>query len=114
MHLNLFFEDNILDIHLHGELDAHSSIELDEVIKSALEEGKTRIAINCYHLRYISSAGVGVFISYLDDLHRRNGRFIFYGMNDSVFQVFKILGLTDIMMITDDGAKAKTMLKYES
>jgi anti-sigma B factor antagonist len=110
MELNLFFEDGILDIHIHGELDANSSIELDEVIKDALKEGKTKIVVNCFHLRYISSAGLGVFISHLDDLNRVNGRFVFYSMNDSVFQVFKILGLADIMKITDDVAKAKTMM----
>jgi anti-sigma B factor antagonist len=114
MEINLFYEDGILDIHIHGELDANSSIELDEVIKNALKEGKTRIVVNCHHLRYISSAGLGVFISHLDDLSRQNGRFIFCNMNDSVLQVFKILGLTDIMTITDNEAKAKTMMRNES
>jgi anti-sigma B factor antagonist len=107
MELNLFFEDGILDIHIHGELDANSSIELDEVIKEALEEGKTKIVINCSHLRYISSAGLGVFISHLDDLNRIGGRFVFCNMSDSVFQVFKILGLVDVLIIAEDEAKAK-------
>jgi anti-sigma B factor antagonist len=107
MELNLFFEDGILDIHIHGELDANSSIELDEVIKEALEEGKTKIVVNCNQLRYISSAGLGVFISHLDDLNRLGGRFVFCNLNDSVFQVFKILGLVDIMIIAEDEAKAK-------
>jgi anti-sigma B factor antagonist len=113
MELNLFFEDGILDIHIHGELDANSSIELDEVIKDALKEGKTKIVVNCNHLRYISSAGLGVFISHLDDLNRLGGKFIFYSMSDSVFQVFKILGLVEVMIIADNEAKAKTMMRDE-
>ncbi len=110
MDLNLFFEDGILDIHIHGELDANSSIELDEVIKEALGNGQTKICINCIHLRYISSAGLGVFISHLDDLNRNGGKFIFYGMEDSVRQIFKILGLEDVMTITADQTMAKKML----
>ena len=111
MDLNLIFENGILDIHIHGELDANSSLQLDEVIKVALSEGKTRIIVNCINLRYISSAGLGVFISHLDELNKTNGRFIFYYMSEGVYNTFKILGLNDIMTITDTEESAKTMMK---
>jgi len=110
MDLNLIFENGILDIHIHGELDANSSLQLDEVIKEAAIEGKTKIIVNCNNLRYISSAGLGVFISHLDDLTKVGGKFVFYGMTEGVFNTFKVLGLDTIMVITDSEARAKTMM----
>jgi anti-sigma B factor antagonist len=114
MDVNLFFDNGILDIHINGELDANSSIQLDEVIKEALEQGKTKIIVNCLNLNYISSAGLGVFISHHDDLNKAGGKFIFYSMNESVFGTFKILGLNEIMSVTETEAMAKTMMLYES
>lgn len=113
MDVNLFFDNGILDIHIYGELDANSSIQLDEVIKEALGQGQTKIIVNCLNLRYISSAGLGVFISHHDDLNKTGGKFVFYSMNDSVFSTFKILGLNEIMAVAENEAMAKTMMMYE-
>ncbi|CAN5315071.1 anti sigma b factor antagonist RsbV [soil metagenome] len=104
------YEDAILTIELSGELDAKSSIDLDETIKLALLQEKTRIVIDCRQLNYISSAGLGVFISHLDDLKAYGGKFVFYGMNGSVYNVFEILGLHTIMEIVRDRFEAQTLM----
>jgi anti-sigma B factor antagonist len=104
------FEDEILTILLKGELDARSSIDLDETIKVALKLEQTRIIIDCQHLSYISSAGLGVFISHLDDLKAYGGKFVFYGMNVTVYNVFEILGLHTIMEIVSDRFEAQTLM----
>ena len=108
------FEDDILDIAVHGQLDANSSIQLDDVIKKALKQQQTRIIINCQQLNYISSAGLGVFISHLDDIKGYGGKFVFYEMNESVFGVFKILGLHTVMEIVENQRDAKMMMTNES
>ena len=104
------YEDEILTILLKGELDAKSSIDLDETIKLALKQEKTRIIIDCQQLSYISSAGLGVFISHLDDLKAYGGKFVFYGMNVAVYNVFEILGLHTIMEIVRDRFEAQTLM----
>lgn len=104
------YEEDILTILLKGELDAKSSIDLDETIKLALLQEKTRIIIDCQHLSYISSAGLGVFISHLDDLKAYGGKFVFYGMNVTVYNVFEILGLHTIMEIVRDRFEAQTLM----
>jgi len=98
---------NILHIHISGELDANSSIELDEVIKKAIAERRTRIMIDCHALRYISSAGVGVFLSHLDDIKNLGGRFVFYSMSAGVFSIFEILGLHSMIDIVKEHAEAQ-------
>jgi anti-sigma B factor antagonist len=54
-------------------------------------------------IRYISSAGLGVFISYLEELAIRGGRFVVSGLADNVRDVFQILGLDklDHLVLTD-------------
>lgn len=110
MEIILRYEETILTIQLKGELDAKSSIELDDTIRLAIKQEQIRIIIDCQQLNYISSAGLGVFISHLDDLKAYGGKFVFYGMNSSVYNVFEILGLHTIMEIVRDRFEAQTLM----
>ena len=110
MEIIQIYKDEILDIHISGQLDANSSIKLDDVIKEAIAQRKTKITINCLEMTYISSAGLGVFISHLDDMKGYGGKFVFYEMSDSVYGIFKILGLHTIMEIVENQGEAKMLM----
>lgn len=90
-----------------GELDANSSVLLDEKIEEALHRGIFKLHIDCSKLTYISSAGLGVFISYLEALKTGNGKFVFSGMSDGVYKVFELLGLPRIMKIVNSAEEVK-------
>ena len=57
------------------------------------------ILIDCAGLEYISSAGLGVFMSYLDEFEENNIKMAIYALKDKVFQVFHILGLDQLITI---------------
>ncbi len=80
-----------LEINIAGDLDASSAIEIDKVIKKANSKGIYKLIINCENLDYISSAGVGVFVSYIEDFNKKKGKFVFYKMKDNVLNVQKIM-----------------------
>lgn len=82
-----------------GELDANSSIYMDEKIGTMIPEGRVNFHIDCSDLTYISSAGLGVFISYLEDIHQQKGKFVFSDMRESVRDVFDLLGLSTLVPI---------------
>lgn len=103
-------ENQILDIQIFGELDANSAIDLDFVIKTAMAQRMTRITINCMNLNYISSAGLGVFISHLDEMRGYGGKFVFYKMTPAVYSIFEILGLHTIMEIVEDKYEAQMLM----
>lgn len=84
-----------------GDLDANSSIEMDERIRQAIDGGQVNLHVDCSELQYISSAGLGVFISFMDELDSRGGGFVFSEMSDSVFKVFELLGLHQVMKIVE-------------
>ncbi len=102
--------DEVLKIAVIGELDANSAVHLDHVIQKALSDRFYKIIIDCQELDYISSAGLGVFISYIEEMRERNGRFVFINMKEKVFNVFRILGLEKVISIVPDYETAKKAL----
>jgi anti-sigma B factor antagonist len=67
VHIRRLQEEGADIIHVIGEIDASSSIELDLTIAKSVGEGHRKILIDCHALEYISSAGLGVFMSYIDE-----------------------------------------------
>lgn len=96
-------------ISVKGEIDASSSIELDNALKEAAESGK-KILIDLQELDYISSAGLGVFISYIEDLKKNNTQLVIFGLQEKVQEVFTILGLQHLMTIAESKQEAEQLL----
>ncbi|MCH8903386.1 MAG: STAS domain-containing protein [Bacteroidetes bacterium] len=101
--------DSLL-ISVEGELDASSSIDMDKAIEATINEGIYKLLINCEKLSYISSAGVGVFVSYVEDIKNKNGKIVFYKMQANVLSVLQILGLDKILSIAETEEEAKLIL----
>ena len=95
---------------LIGEIDASSSIELDLAIAKSVGEGYFKILIDCNALDYISSAGLGVFMSYIEEFKDRNIKMVLFGMNEKVANTFSILGLNELLKIGKDKEQAKQMV----
>ena len=108
--INKTAEEGYLIISLEGEVDASNSVELDEVIQEALNEDIKNILVNGHELQYISSAGLGVFMSYLEDFKENNILFVIYGLNEKVMNVFHILGLDQLMILKDTREEAEKSL----
>jgi len=97
MNLSTEQQQEIHIIHIEGDLDASSSIILDTAMYEAISKPEKAILVDCEKLNYISSAGLGVFMSHLSDLEEKNIFFALYGMNEKVKNVFEILGLEQLI-----------------
>ena len=91
---------------VNGEIDAGSSIYLDNALKNAIENGEKKIIADLSGLDYISSAGLGVFISHLDEFKLHNVELALFGINETVKQVFDILGLEKLLTIEETKEEA--------
>lgn len=111
IHIKRLQEDGADILALIGEIDASSSIELDLAIAKSVGEGSTKILIDCSSLEYISSAGLGVFMSYIEEFKDKNIKMVLFGMSDKVANTFEILGLNELLDITKDKAQAKNMIQ---
>ena len=106
----LQLEKTIIDqshiLSLHGEVDASNSVILDEAIYELVQEGAKIIIIDGKNLEYISSAGLGVFMSYLEDFQENQIHMKICDLTPKVYEVFKILGLDQLIPIYQDRAAA--------
>lgn len=90
----------ILD--LQGELDAHTASQLEDSLKHLINSSKSDIIVNFKDLDYIASAGLGVFMAYIEDVREIGGDIKLTNMNDKVYNVFDLLGFPTLYDILDD------------
>jgi len=96
-----------LTLVLDGELDASSAVVLDAELNKPEIVNYKKVLIDCQRLSYISSAGLGVFISHLQRLQDSDVKLVFFNMQEKVFNVFEILGLDSLMNIVSTQAEAQ-------
>lgn len=96
-------------VKIEGDLDAASSVKLDNALQKILES-HTRILIDFSDLSYISSSGIGLFTSRIGEIQQGHFSVVLFGMQEKVFSVFKILGLHKLLPIADTIEQAKVKL----
>jgi anti-sigma B factor antagonist len=101
-------QDDICTLVVIGEVDASSSIHLDQSISDASRKC-AKLLVDCSQLEYISSAGLGVFMSYINDLEEKNIQMVIFGMSEKVKHVFQILGLDQLLKIAETAEEAKAV-----
>jgi len=101
------FNEHYCLIQVKGDVDASSSIHLDEAMQRAVGADLPVILVDCQELHYISSAGLGVFMSYIQELEAKEKKLILFNMSPKVYKVFEILGLHQLLTIVDTEEEAK-------
>jgi anti-sigma B factor antagonist len=91
---------------LEGELDAHTASELESVFQDLIARENLRIVVNFDQLDYIASAGLGVFMAYIEDVRTEGGDIKLTNMNKKVYNVFDLLGFPALYDILDDESDA--------
>ena len=99
-------EQGISVLALEGYLDAHTAPDFEKVVQTEYEAGRVRLLVECSRLTYISSAGLGVFMSFIEEIREAGGDIKICGLAPKVFQVFDILGFSALFDIVPDVAAA--------
>ena len=110
VHIKRLQEEGADVLAIVGEIDASSSIDLDLAIAKSLGEGFKKILVDCSALEYISSAGLGVFMSYIEEFREKDYKMVIFGMKEKVANTFNILGLDELLTIVPTKADAKKKL----
>lgn len=98
--------DRISVLDVSGELDAHTASRLEDSLKSLIDQNKYNIIVNCSALDYIASAGLGVFMAYIEDVRSLGGDIKLTNMNERVYNVFDLLGFPTLYDIMDEEGQA--------
>ena len=99
-------EGEISVLSLTGYLDAHTAPEFERAIQHSIEVGRFKIVVECRHLTYISSAGLGVFMGFVEDVRENGGDIKICGLIPKVHQVFELLGFQELFHIVDSRSDA--------
>ena len=87
---------------LDGYLDAHTAPQFEKAVEDEFNAGRLKIIVECSRLTYISSAGLGVFMSFVEEIREVGGDIKICGLTPKVLQVFDILGFPALFDIVDD------------
>lgn len=99
---------------LKGELDAHTASELEAAIQKCQEDGHIYIVVNGKNLQYISSAGLGVFMAYIEEIRERGGDIKIAALQPKVFNVFDLLGFPMLFDITEHEEEAVNKFELDA
>lgn len=83
-------EVSVIDV--KGYLDAHTAPQLENAFNQLIDNSKYKVVVNFDELSYISSAGLGVFMAYVETMRENEGDIKFSNMQDSVYNIFDLLG----------------------
>ncbi len=95
-------------IYLNGYLDAHTAPTLEDTFSNLIDKEKYKVIANFKELAYISSAGLGVFMAFIEKIRENNGDIKLTSMSDKVFNIFDLLGfplLYEIYNSEDEAVK---------
>lgn len=79
-------------IDVKGYLDAHTAPQLESAFNQLIDGSKYKVVVNFNNLSYISSAGLGVFMAYVETMRENKGDIKFSNMQDGVYNIFDLLG----------------------
>lgn len=102
-------QEGLTLLRLHGELDAYTANELEQAVQNAIASNDFKLVMNGADLRYISSAGLGVFMAHIETLRENGGDIKFAALQPSVFDTFDLLGfphLFDIFATEEEAVAA--------
>ncbi len=92
-------EGDITIISPQGSIDTHTAPEFEKVLKELLDSGQVKVVVDMSGVGYISSAGIGVFMSLIGDFRERGGDIKAAAMSEKVYKVFETVGFTSILDI---------------
>ena len=105
------YDGDVSIIKVIGYLDAHTAPELENEFNKLLENKRHKIVVNFSELNYISSAGLGVFMAYVESMREQDGDIKFSNLQDDVFSIFDLLGFPVLYEFFKDETEA--IKRYE-
>jgi anti-sigma B factor antagonist len=86
-------------LRLKGFLDAHTAPKFEQAIQQLLTERRYKIIVSMSDLNYISSAGLGVFMGFIEEIRDNKGDIKLSNLTEKVYKVFDLLGFPALYQI---------------
>jgi anti-sigma B factor antagonist len=95
-------DGDILAVVLGGSLDGTSTDQFNLAIQNHLEQGRTKIIIDCRHVDYISSLGLGSLVALRARLRKKGGEVKLAALYGMAAEAVRLVGLDKFLDIYGD------------
>src|SRR5262245_36934799 len=100
-------DGDILLIVLDGSLSATTTEEFNRTIQNHLDQGRSKIIIDCRRVEYISSVGIGSLVALQLRVRRKGGEVKLAGLYGVAADTLKLVGLDKLLGIYLDSEYAR-------
>jgi anti-sigma B factor antagonist len=109
--MEITYDGTITIVLMGSKLDALISNEIEVKLIEVADSGSKKILCDFSNTEYISSSGLRVMLSIAKKLQKNSGKIVLSCMRLSVYDVFKITGLTNIFEIYENRQQAIASLQ---
>jgi len=83
---------------LDGYIDTYNSVYFQRRVHLAIDGGFIKLIFNCDGLNYVSSTGIGSFITFLKTV-KPEGDVVLFNIQPKVYEVFQLLGFSQFFNV---------------
>ncbi len=95
---------------LEGRFDAEGlPVVLAEIEKSR-STGSIRFMVDLEEVTFIGSAGIGIFLSLVEELNSEGGGVVFLSVPEAIQRIFDVLNVLEFLQIRNDQESAREIL----
>ncbi len=79
-----------------GRIDPMTVDDFETAIRKSILNGRTKIIVEGSGITYISSAGLGVLMGYIEEVREKGGDIVVCNISPKIYEIFDLLGFTRI------------------
>ncbi len=103
LELNVVRDANDVTIlRIDGHLDSVSTTALEQKLNDIIARGALKMVVDLSSVSYISSGGWGIMVGEVKHLREQGGDVVLVGMSAEVYDVYELLGFSDILKALPD------------
>src|SRR5215831_6206350 len=95
-------DGEILAVVLDGSLSATTTDQFNQAVQNHLDQGRSKIIIDCHRVEYISSLGLGSLVALQARLRKKGGEVKLAGLYGLAADTIRLVGLDRLFNIYGD------------
>jgi anti-sigma B factor antagonist len=100
-----------LQVSLVGSLDGHTFDQFRKSMTELTQSGHLRFVLDLSKMEYIASVGINFLVNLRVQQRKSGGEVILARPQPHVLKIFKMLGLTEVLVLTQTPEEAWAILK---
>lgn len=98
--------DGIAVVQPEGFVNAHTVRQFEGALEDLVQAGRVTILLDCTHLNYISSAGLGAIMGLIEPIRDQKGDILLCSLQRNVRSIFDTLGFTQLYRVFNSREEA--------